>query len=136
MAQNRKGGAGKKGAAPEIRILTLDEIEQVDDLPEKVVAMPEWGKDVGVKIKALTKQQQIDIRKQATVNGEVNVDEADLLAIVESVIEPELTREQVGLLKTKNANAIDRLTTELAMLNGLDKEALEALEAAFRAVTG
>lgn len=139
MAQNRSGGARKsaaKPAQPEVRILSIDEIEQVDDLPEKIVAIPEWGEGVGVKIKALTKQQQIDIRKQATVNGTVDADEADLLAIVTSVVEPELTREQVGVLKTKNANAIDRISVELAQLNGMDKEALDALEAAFRALTG
>lgn len=140
MTETQSGGARKRTAAkpkePEVRILTLDEIETLDDLPEKTLLIPEWGENVGVKLRALTKQEQIDVRNRATVAGVVNEDEADLLAIAASLVEPTMTPDQISLLRTKNAAAIDRMSAALIELNGLTAEALSAMEAAFRAVAG
>lgn len=122
----------EESVEPAIKILTVEEIDAVDDLPEKVVLIPEWGEGVGVRVKALTEQQRADVITRATVRGEVDARLADLYGIVESVVEPRFTDKQVEILMRKNAAAIDRIKSGMMELNGLNAEALAAIEAAFR----
>lgn len=138
-ATTRRGGGTRKSAAaapkePQIRVLTLSEIEQATHLEEKVVTVPEWGEGVGVRLRQLTKQQHVDVRKRATRRGEVDDDLATWHGIIESMIEPSLTHDQTSVIASWPAVVVDRIEAAMLELNGLTTEALAALEAAFRAI--
>lgn len=127
-----RGSSTRAKKEPEIRLLTADEVLAADDLPEKTVAVPEWGAGVGVKIRALSKKQQDDVRKRSTVRGVVDEGLAEIHAIMESLVEPKFTVDQLEELRGKSAAAIDRISQEIMAMNGLTAEALQAIEALFR----
>lgn len=130
-ASNTRGG-GKKAVAP-FKALSLDEIEQATHLARKDVKIPEWGEGVGVVVQQLTKAQHLDVKQRATVRGQIDEDLATLHGIVESLVEPKLTHDQIGVIKSWPNSVVDRIEAAMLELNGLTSEALAAMEAAFRA---
>jgi hypothetical protein len=138
-ATTKGGGRRKSTAAPktaDIRVLTLAEIEQATHLREKVVPVPEWGEGVGVRLRQLTKAQHVDVKKLATVRNTIDEDQVTYHAIIASMIEPTLTQDQIGVIASWPSSVVDRIEAAMLELNGMTSEALEALEAAFRAITG
>lgn len=122
-----------RGSKPvETRILTADEIMDADDRPTKIVPVPEWGEGVGVKIQALSKQQQIDCKKASRVGNMIDEDLFDLHLFGAAVVEPKLTQAQVEGLRAKNSHAIDRVIGEIVSLSGMDAEAIALVEKMFR----
>lgn len=111
--------------------LTDEELFATDDLVEQDLTIPEWG-GKKVRLKALTKRQQQNVRRRSTVKGIVQDDLYELHMVVEGMIRPKLTPEQVNQLAERSASAIDRIVTELYGMNGLTVEAMEAFEKAFR----
>jgi hypothetical protein len=133
MAQAKTAGAAaSKAAAPALTYVTTDEVETVDDLEERDVPVPEWGEGKGVRIKALSQKQRGDIRQRSMVRNQINDDLYALHQLVESVIVPKFTVDQVAMLKEKSARAIDRITEAINDVNGLNEAAMAALEAMFR----
>lgn len=134
--QTRGGGRTKTAAAPkapEIRALSLDEIEKATHLETKTIAIPEWGDGVGVIVQQLTKRQHLDVKQRATVRGVVDEDLATVHGIIESLVEPKLTHDQTAVVLSWPSMVVDRIEAAMLELNGLTAEALAALEAAFRA---
>lgn len=103
-------------------ILTIEQITNADDLPTKVLDVPEWGGEV--KIRQLTVQQKADVRVQAVVNDQVDDTKLELGLLVEAVVEPNLSYEHLGILRGKNADVVDRILTEVFTLSALDEEAV------------
>lgn len=100
--------------------LTLEQLIAVDDRAYEDVYVPEWGGNV--RLKGLTKQEQLDIRREALVGGEVDPGRVEMLALVKCLEEPALTSEQVGVLMTKQAAVVNRLLKRVAVLAGLNEE--------------
>jgi hypothetical protein len=107
--------------------LSRDELLALDDLPTIDLPIPEWG-GRAVRLRALTKGEQLDIRREATVGGEIDAELVELLAIVAALEEPKLSKEDVGILRARNAAAINRIARHVAVLAGLagDEEVAEA----------
>ena len=113
----------------ELRIVTLEDILGADDLPEETVAVPEWGG--AVRIKGFSKQQQFDIREEASPTGEFDTKLFEVLIFVHGVIEPVIGVEQLELLKTKNATVVDRVIERIMAISGMSEEARKRAKTTF-----
>lgn len=110
-------------------MLTIDQIMNADDLPTKVIPVEAWGGSI--KIRMLTKAQQYQVRKTAIVDGEFNDQQMEMGLLVESIVEPEMTREHMEMLANKNADVVDEILAEVFSLSAMDKEAIAEAQAEF-----
>ena len=71
-----------------------------------------------VKIRSLSHAQRQDIQKGAMgESGEVDQDLMTMLSLVESIIEPKLTIEDIKALREQDASVIDELSIQIGSLN-------------------
>lgn len=112
------------------KILSVDEILAAPDLEEKTVPVPEWGGSV--KVKGFTKAKQQELRKQATVGGELDEQRLEMLMFVHGVSEPQFSLDQVEQLRDKAAGPIDRILKEILEVSGMNPEAVKQAERSFR----
>jgi hypothetical protein len=111
-------------------ILTVEAILAVPDTTTEIVQMPEWGG--AVKVIGLTKRQQVDIRRAAMVDGEVDAEKVQAGIFREGVLEPRFTEEQMGALFDKNAGLVDRVLMVIMRLSGMEEGAVKEKEKTFR----
>ena len=79
--------------------------------------VPEWGSRV--KMKALTKAEQIRIRKKSSVAGNVDEIKLEMNRIVDSLVEPKLAFDQVDQLFAKSsAKALNRIAAASLAFSG------------------
>lgn len=110
-----------QAAAGDLAVLSLDAILGVDDLPEKTVPVPAWGGSVCLK--ALSHGQMVDAQKAATgPDGDVDPAEWDMQVLQASLIEPAVSREQLGQLRQKNHAVVKALISEAVVLCFTDPE--------------
>lgn len=91
----------------EVKILTLDEIAQVDDITEEVVPVPQWGG--GVMIRSITHRQMNALRNESAADPEGGSDEEKLqkYLLKHAMIQPNITTmEEVEILWGKSSAAI------------------------------
>lgn len=127
----------KNGAAPRFR--SVEEILATTDTPEEVFYVAAW--ETHLRLKGLTKQQQVDIRTRsmrANDKGEMEPDpvETQKAMWLEGVVEPKFTEEHLGPLFQKSAGAVDDVLSRIMHLSGMDPEAIKRREAAFRKAPG
>lgn len=117
----KRGTPAASGAAGDLAILSIDAILAADDLPEEVVPVPAWGGSV--RLKALTHGQMIDAQKAATgPDGEVDNGEYDMQVLAAAMVEPDITREQLGQLRQKNHAVVRSLILKAVTLCFQDPE--------------
>lgn len=116
----------------EPRIITLEELVAIDDLPEETLEIPEWG-GLAVRIRGLTKGQEAEVRRDAKSDGEFDSEAWELAMVLRCVIDPPLSPEHAALLRGKSAGAIDRVLKRVLALSGLGKEVAEAAKKEFPA---
>lgn len=92
--------------------------------------IPELGG--AVKLRSLSRQDQLDIAKQSLVDGQLDSALNECLQIVRSFVEPELTMEDAGAIRQHNAGLIDRLIQKISALSGYGRASIEAAKANFR----
>lgn len=115
--------------------LSLEDILAVPEDHSEVVDVPEWGGSVTVR--PLTKAMQINVRKRAVRNG--NIDERLLegLILVNGIVhpkgharegEPMFEATHIDRLFAKDANVVDRLLTRIMNMSGMSDGAVEEAE--------
>jgi hypothetical protein len=74
--------------------------------------------DGTVKVRSLTFQQRQDLKQQAGV-GTDRFDETNyvMLTIVESVVDPQLTLEDVEALRQQSGEIVDEISTQIMLIN-------------------
>ena len=99
------------------KVLTLDDILRAADVQEKELFIEEWGGSV--KIKNLTKEAELKIRKKAT-DKDGNLDEAtfEILLLVECLVEPKITEEDAKKLLERSASAVNKILMAIIELSG------------------
>lgn len=92
------------------------------------VDVPEWNSKV--KIKALTKAEQIKLRRESTERGGVvNETKLEMNLLVYALVEPRLTFAQVDELYAKaDSKALSRITAAALILSGLTERYVEQAE--------
>lgn len=94
---------------------------------EKWINVPEWN--CKVKIKSLTKAEQIKLRKVSSVRGVVDETKLEQNLLVFSLVEPRLTFDQIDELYTKsNSRALSRLQAAALTFSGLTEDYILAAE--------
>lgn len=92
---------------------SFEQIAAASDIGEKLVPIPAWG--CSVKIRGLTRGEVKHMGKD-----EVSPEEADIYALVNAVLEPNLTEEQAAkLLTEKSVGAVDVLMNAILDESGL-----------------
>lgn len=108
----------------------VSEILAVNDTKNKVVEVPEWG--CSVKIKALTKADQIRVRKQAVQGNRIDEEKMEGLMFVYGVVEPQFKPEHIGRLFEKSSGPVDRVLAEILALSGMTDADVADAKAAFQ----
>jgi len=117
-------------------LLNRDAILAADDLASENIAVPEWGEGAEVKVRCMTAEErdEWDASIYQEVRGKVVVDRknfrAKLLAktIVDESGVPIFSESDIETLGKKSSIVITRLFITAQRINGLSKEAQEALE--------
>lgn len=93
--------------------------------PNKWVNIPEWN--CKVKIKSLTKAEQIRLRKVSSVRGQVDETKLEMNMLVSSLVEPRLTIDQVDTLFSEaDSRGLNRLVSAVIKHSALDENYEEA----------
>lgn len=99
--------------------------------PNKWVQIPEWN--CKVQIKALTKAEQIRLRKTSSVRGQVDETKLEMNMLVASLVQPRLTVDQVDtLFSDADSRGLNRLVNAVIRHSGLDENYAEEAEADFQ----
>jgi hypothetical protein len=110
--------------------LSVEAILAAADTQTDEVDVPEWGGKV--KVIGLTKRQQVDIRREALVAGEIDPELVQQYIWREGVIEPRFPTEQLGALFEKNAGIVDRVLAVVLRLSGMEEGSVKEKEKTFR----
>ena len=111
------------------KILNLDDIKSLPDVPTKTIDIPQWN--VSIKVKGISKKMQIELGR--LINGEqTDAFDYQKALLKASVVEPELSDESIDELYEKDATVIDLIFAELNTLNGVGSEIESALAEDFK----
>lgn len=92
------------------------------------ITVPEWKSKV--KIRALTKAEQVRLRNASKVRGEVDEVKLEMNLIAFSLVEPKLTFDQVDqLYANTDAKALSRISAVALSLSGLTEDYIGAADA-------
>ena len=70
------------------KILNLDDIKSLPDVPTKTIDIPQWN--VSIKVKGISKKMQIELGR--LINGEqTDAFDYQKALLIASVVEPKLT---------------------------------------------
>lgn len=97
-------------------------LSKADLLQPKIVEEDVYIEKLGgsVKIRSFTGEVRSRIRKESGFQTpEFDSDKMELLSIVYSIIEPELTKEDILELNKQDASILDDLSMKITMLNML-----------------
>jgi len=113
-----------------LQIGTIEQILNAPDLEGEIFEVPEWG--TSIKLKGLSKQDQLDIRRKSMVNGELDSDKSEMLTFLTGVVEPEFKLEHYTLLTQKAAGVIDRVLKRIMLLSGVTPQDIREAQSTFR----
>jgi hypothetical protein len=111
---------------PEIKILTRDEIAELDDLPTEILVIPEWGENVGVVIRGCSADERVKFVDESTdpETDKIDTEKAVYSSILLGVIQPKFTEDDIPMLKARSASAIDRISRKWLELSGIGEDQL------------
>lgn len=112
------------------KILSAEEVLAAPDLEERELYVPEWKGSI--VLKSLTKAAHAEMRRNAIVADEFDLDLYDIQIFVHGVIEPKFTEDQAKALLEKNAGVIERVNRLIVKMSGLTPDALKSAEQFFR----
>lgn len=104
-----------------------DKIIAADDIPSEMVEVPEWGVTIEVRGMNGSDRARI-IETAAAADGQIGVGNMYAETVLASCYDPEtgeriFNADDLGVLMTKSASAIDRLATVGMRLSGMNAEA-------------
>ena len=114
-------------------MLTKEQILQADDLPTKVVPVPEWNGEVIVRTMSGEERDAWEQSITTKRGDDIQVNMANLRArlcsqtIVDEDGELLFSKDDVDLLGQKSAKALDRIFGIAQKLNGLGKDDIKEL---------
>jgi hypothetical protein len=115
---------------PEVAALPVADFNFIMNQPQEElrwVEVPEWN--CKVKIKALTKAEQIRLRKASQVRGQIDETKLEMNVLVFSLVEPKLSFAEVDqLFQNANAKALNRLTAAALTFSGLTEDYIQEAE--------
>lgn len=122
-----------------LRLLSSAEIFATEDIAYKIVPVPEWGSNVGVRVRGLMASERdhlesamIEVRRnKAEINarGFLSNFRAKLVALatVDEAGNPIFSERDVERLGTKNSAAIGRIAEAIQKLSAMSDEDVEEI---------
>jgi len=115
----------------EPRILTADEISNIDDLAVRTVVVPGWGG--AVKIRPLLLHEVTRINELSWRGKKQDTLKANALYLSRALVSPQLTFAQaLGFIQTKSAASIAKIVNAILDDSAPTEEAVDRAEAEFR----
>lgn len=114
----------------ELPLGNIADILAVQDIKEKMVEVPEWG--CSVKIKALTKADQIRVRKMSVQGNQVDAEKMEGFMFLYGVVEPKFEPEHLDRLFDKSSGAVDKILAEILSISGMTDEDAEDAKTTFQ----
>jgi len=115
-----------------LRILTREEILAAKDIPEEVVACPEWGEGCGVLVIGMTLGEAHKAIKEWGTGAEREVEKMNLWAITRGARgedrQPLFTEADYPALLDKGAAPLLRISSTFTRLSGLGEGTQEEAE--------
>lgn len=108
----------------EYPVADLASILSVNDKVEEWVNIPEWK--MRVKVRSITKADQVKLRKQSTVRGEVDVVKMEQQIFLYGLAEPKIEAEHLDRLFEKQSGAVDRILNAIFQVSGMTADVDEA----------
>lgn len=109
---------------------TLDQILNSKDVKEEWVPIPEWN--MKVKVKGLSKAEQIKARKMSTTAGKPDDSKLEGNILVLGMVSPKVTPDKVSALFEKSSGAVDKILTTILDLSNMTEKVNGDAEADFR----
>jgi len=102
----------------ELPLGTVDGILAAPDLnlEGELFPVPEW--QCSIKVRGMTKREQIDIRNKSIRGSEVDASVSEMLTFITCVVEPKFQESHYGQLIEKSAGVIDRVLKKAMSLSG------------------
>lgn len=101
----------------------------VDDSHEEWFNVPEWG--FKIKIKSLSKADQIRCRKMATRQGKIDGDALEGFLLMAGIVQPRLSPDHIDRLQSKSVGVISKILRRILELSNMMDDKLEEAEADF-----
>ena len=109
-----------------IKILSKEQIFAIQDVPEEVVEIPEWGDGVGVLVRGMTVKERLEfVEDTRGTDGKTDNRKATFKAILLGVKEPQFTEADIPMLEARSPQAMDRISKAWFRLSGIDQDAIE-----------
>lgn len=103
-------------------ILTVDEVDAVDDIDERIVQIPQWGGSVRLRTPTLRRVELL--KRQATFKGQIDQDRFVALIMVECLVDPKIDLGVYERWMDKSAAAVATLQKEAVAICGLSEAAV------------
>lgn len=100
----------------------------VNDEEFQWVPVDEWK--MKVKVKSISKKDQVLLRKKSTVNGVLDTSRMEQLLFVYGIESPKITSEHVDRLFEKRSSALDKVMNAILELSGMVGKKSDPEEAA------
>ena len=114
---------------PELKVPDLAELLAIDDKREAWVDLPQWG--FKVKVRSLSKAEQIKLRKQATVQGKVDQNRLEGLLLVHGMTQPRMTIDHINRVFEKQGGLVDKILMTILDISGMNDDSQTQVEAEF-----
>lgn len=115
----------------EYPVADLAALLAVKDSKEEYVSIPQW--ELRVKVRSLSKAEQVRLRKRSSVHGVVDDDQLQGLILVNGIVEPKMSAEHIDAMFEKNSGVVDHILKRILTLSGMmgEQKKLEDAEADF-----
>lgn len=102
--------------------LTIEDIATADDLPVTDVEIEGWGGVI--QMRGMTIGQRLDYYKNSQdEDGERDLEKMTIDAVIQGVVNPDLTEKHIPMLKERNPGILDDILYKYLELSGVDVDA-------------
>lgn len=120
---------------PKYGVPTVDQLVAFDDTKTDYVDVDEWK--MSLKIRSLSKADELRLRKEASSRGELDEQKLEGLMLVTGILEPKFEKYHIQELQKKSQGAINKVLLAIMQLSGLagvteDSDPAEEAEEDFR----
>jgi hypothetical protein len=113
------------------RVLTLEDIEQVQDVTERTVPVPQWNGSVVVR--SITKRQMREIKRNSRdKDGELQEELVEKQVFIAGLVDPAVDDDAYEKLLDKSSAAVDTITKAILDQSHLTEDKVEEREKTFR----
>jgi len=122
-------------------LLTKEQILRVKDIETRTVHVPEWGGDVLVRSLSATERDYFESKLVDQSGGKVRANLQNIkarlasMAIVDEDGNRVFTEQEIAILGTKSAAALNRISEAITDMSGISKKDMDELAGNSEAMT-